>query len=415
MTAAASPGAGSRPLPRALFLTDSLYAVSESFVTALLAAVRSLPVEVDVVASRIAGEGALDGVTLLRRDFRRGTPRWAADRLLRLAGRRWFEIGLRRLLRQRRYDVLHAQFGTNGYHLWRALPRAVRGAARGAGSAGIGNAVVPPLVVNFYGYDATGLVRDVPAWRGRYRAMFAYPGLRAIAEGPRMRDTLIELGCPPERAEVIPLCLRLNASALPAPASEPPAGDGGVVLGFVGRFVEKKGLAFALEALAPLLQAHPEVRLRLIGDGPERPRVAAIVAAHRLERQVAFAGMMDYARMLAEVRAMSALLVPSRTARNGDSEGGAPTVVAEAQLLGVPVLASDHADIPFVLADRAYMFHEADAESLAATVERFLADGGGACDTAAAQRRTAERHAPAALRRLYGAAYGLGAGGDDRL
>jgi colanic acid/amylovoran biosynthesis glycosyltransferase len=43
-------------------------------------------------------------------------------------------------------------------------------------------------------------------------------------------------------------------------------------------------------------------------------------------------------------------LYPSRTAPNGDSEGGAPVTLAEAQWLGVPAIVSDHDDLPFVAA-----------------------------------------------------------------
>jgi colanic acid/amylovoran biosynthesis glycosyltransferase len=42
-------------------------------------------------------------------------------------------------------------------------------------------------------------------------------------------------------------------------------------------------------------------------------------------------------------------LHPSRTAANGDSEGGAPVTLFESQWLGIPALVSDHDDLPFVV------------------------------------------------------------------
>jgi colanic acid/amylovoran biosynthesis glycosyltransferase len=43
-------------------------------------------------------------------------------------------------------------------------------------------------------------------------------------------------------------------------------------------------------------------------------------------------------------------LFPSRTAVNGDSEGGAPVTLIESQWLGVPSIVSDHDDLSFVTA-----------------------------------------------------------------
>ena len=44
-----------------------------------------------------------------------------------------------------------------------------------------------------------------------------------------------------------------------------------------------------------------------------------------------------------------ALIQPSRLAADGDTEGGHPTVLLEAQARAVMVLASNHADIPMVV------------------------------------------------------------------
>ena len=39
------------------------------------------------------------------------------------------------------------------------------------------------------------------------------------------------------------------------------------------------------------------------------------------------------------------------TARNGDTEGGAPTTILDAQAVGTIVVGSTHADIPFLVED----------------------------------------------------------------
>ncbi|MBM3263351.1 MAG: glycosyltransferase [candidate division Zixibacteria bacterium] len=61
------------------------------------------------------------------------------------------------------------------------------------------------------------------------------------------------------------------------------------------------------------------------------------------------------------------LVQPSVTASNGDTEGGAPTVVLEAQACGVPVLSTYHADIPEVTIDgeTSRLVPERDVDALA--------------------------------------------------
>ena len=54
------------------------------------------------------------------------------------------------------------------------------------------------------------------------------------------------------------------------------------------------------------------------------------------------------------------LAVPSRTTTDGDTEGGAPTILMEAQASGLPVISTHHADIPFVVAPEYHRFLAAE-------------------------------------------------------
>ena len=65
---------------------------------------------------------------------------------------------------------------------------------------------------------------------------------------------------------------------------------------------------------------------------------------------------------------------PSVTAQNGDSEGGAPTTLLEAQACGVPVVSSLHADIPEVVLDgtSGFLVPERDSDSIAERLESLI-------------------------------------------
>jgi len=381
-----------RQEPSILIYTDTLGAISETFVTGLIACVRTLGREPTIVTHRLSGASPAGGrVTVIPRHPRRWSPAWLTNMTLRtLGGRELFEWGLRRLLARSTFDVVHAQFGQPGYHIFRALRRGRRPPAR--------------LVVNFYGYDATGLPESVPVWRRRYAELFRYPNLAVVVEGPAMKARVASLGCPGNAIHIVPLCLAEPAAGWPTTGRGSERRDSRV-LGFVGRFVEKKGFVFALRALAPLLAGRHDLRVVMVGDGPERPFIERVIADHGLGDRVTLLGMRPHAHVLAEIARMGALVVPSLTAHDGDSEGGAPTIVAEAQLVGTPVIASDHADIPSSLSDHSFLFKEADPRSFLGAVERYLADGCGSYDTDRARARTLERHDRGRLREMYAAIY----------
>lgn len=67
-------------------------------------------------------------------------------------------------------------------------------------------------------------------------------------------------------------------------------------------------------------------------------------------------------------------MLPSITAQNGDTEGGAPVAILEAQATGLPVISSYHADIPKVVVDgkSALLAPERDVEKLAKHLEYLI-------------------------------------------
>jgi colanic acid/amylovoran biosynthesis glycosyltransferase len=95
---------------------------------------------------------------------------------------------------------------------------------------------------------------------------------------------------------------------------------------------------------------------------------------------------------------------PSVTAADGDTEGGAPTTLLEAQALGVPVVATYHADIPHVVApgESALLAPERDSEALAACLMKLLDAPERWSAMGRAGRRFIEEHhdAPSQVARL---------------
>ncbi|HUF12924.1 MAG TPA: glycosyltransferase [Longimicrobiales bacterium] len=320
----------------------------------------------------------------------RGTA-WSDDPPLRLdecAGgrvaslaRRWLPLAE---IRQRRArvarairavcpEVVHAHFAAEGVAAWPAARR-----------AGI------PLVVTFYGFDATELPRDW-RWRRRIRALLHHATL-VLAEGPSLRERLIDLGAPPHRTRVHPIPIRIESFPFRLPAPRERA----IVLQAC-RFVPKKGVDLTLRAFARAADGTGS-RLRLIGDGPERPALEALARELGIAERVEFAGMRTHEQYARDLADADVFIHPSRFGPKGDGEGGAPTALIEAQATGLPIVSTTHADIPFVAgAGGALLAPEDDLDQLAAHLRWLLQHPERWADLARAGRRHVERQHEASL------------------
>jgi glycosyltransferase involved in cell wall biosynthesis len=140
---------------------------------------------------------------------------------------------------------------------------------------------------------------------------------------------------------------------------------------FVGRFVEKKGIDDLLSALASIRAAKP--RAVLIGDGPLEPQMRARAAD--LGVQATFLGAQPPAEVARHLAASRMLVAPSRTARDGDTEG-LPTTILEAAAVGLPVVSTRHSGIPEAVVDgeTGLLGAEADPVALAGNIARLLDD-----------------------------------------
>ena len=239
----------------------------------------------------------------------------------------------------------------------------------GARTAHLRRALGIPIVTSFYGRDATMLPRKV-YWRTLYARLFREGDL-FIAEGPHMGRTLEAIGCPAEKIRVVHLGVDLER----IPFVERRPDPSGRVTGLIAAsFREKKGIIYALEAVARVAAHRPGLRLRIVGDGPLRPEIERRIGRPDLAGRVDLLGYRDFPAYLAELARADFLMAPSVTAADGDCEGGAPVCLLDAQAAGLPILASTHCDIPEVTVPgrSALLSPERDIDALAANLERLL-------------------------------------------
>lgn len=267
-------------------------------------------------------------------------------------------LGIWRLCRRRRYDIIHVHW---------PMPHALFGwVARAACGA--------RLVVTFYGVELRW-VKSKMTWLRGFLARAARSADRVVAISEYTAAEIRELADVP--ITVIPYGI-----GLPTPGAERAeragradgARDSFTVL-FVGRLVARKGVSTLLQAarrLPPALR----IRVSIIGEGPERPALEAQIARDGLGGVVQLRGKVPSAELLQAYREAGVLVLPAVVDARGDTEG-LGVVLLEAMSCGTPVLASDIGGITDIVTHErtGLLVPPGDAAALATAVQRLATDG----------------------------------------
>jgi glycosyltransferase involved in cell wall biosynthesis len=143
----------------------------------------------------------------------------------------------------------------------------------------------------------------------------------------------------------------------------------------VGRLVEKKGFDVLLHAFRQIKAQHDGARLRIIGDGPQKGTLKALMHQLGLGESVGFTGWLSQNEVLANIRNARVLAVPSIIAADGDRDG-VPNVILEAFACGTPVVASRLSGISEAIEHESsgLLATSGDPSDLAEAIRRVLDD-----------------------------------------
>lgn len=119
----------------------------------------------------------------------------------------------------------------------------------------------------------------------------------------------------------------------------------------VGRLVDKKGFDDLIIAFAKLSPTNPNLRLKIVGDGPNRKHLLSLTKTFGLADKIEFSGSLAHAEVLKIISSADLFVLASKTARNGDMEG-IPVVLMEAMASYVPVISTSHSGIPELINDK---------------------------------------------------------------
>ena len=139
---------------------------------------------------------------------------------------------------------------------------------------------------------------------------------------------------------------------------------------FAGRLAAEKGIEVLIQAMRSVVNALPDARLIVAGDGPDRARVERAVSACTLEANTTLLGAMSSAQLNATFANAWVQAVPS------EWEEPFGLVAAEAMMRGTAVVASRTGGLTEIIEDErtGVLVRPGDTNALAQALIRLLSD-----------------------------------------
>jgi colanic acid/amylovoran biosynthesis glycosyltransferase len=143
----------------------------------------------------------------------------------------------------------------------------------------------------------------------------------------------------------------------------------------LGRFVALKGFEVLIEAGRLLVDSGVDFHLTLAGSGPRGWHLKHLARKLGLASRISFPGFISYDRVAELFYGTDIFIMPSIVQASGNRDG-LPTVLLEALLHRVPVIASDVGGISEVIADgvTGCLIPPRDPQAIADAIRRMIRD-----------------------------------------
>jgi glycosyltransferase involved in cell wall biosynthesis len=126
------------------------------------------------------------------------------------------------------------------------------------------------------------------------------------------------------------------------PASNPPQEN---TLLFIGKLVEQKGVDVLIKALAKVRSVIPDIRLKIVGSGPEEQTLKKLAEDIQASELITFTGKLSNAQVMKEIDDALCVIIPSKYVENCSMVG------IEAMSRGKVIIASNIGGLPDLVDD----------------------------------------------------------------
>ncbi|MEA5465665.1 glycosyltransferase [Leptothoe sp. PORK10 BA2] len=250
--------------------------------------------------------------------------------------------------RQACYDIIQCHFGWSGL--------------QGMHVRNIG-AIDGKLITTFHGFDVTKSVHEFG--ESVYSSLFLEGDLFSPISN-YWKQKLIQMGCDEHKLFVHRMGIDLRKFA--ASTAYKHKSKEIIRLVSVSRLVEKKGLEYAIRAIAKILKDRKiaNIEYNIIGDGDLRDKLQQLITDLNLSDCIILHGQKKSNDVVALLNRSHVLLAPSVTSKDGDMEG-IPVVLMEAMAMELPVISTYHSGIPELVDDgiSGFLVPERDIDNLA--------------------------------------------------
>ena len=269
-------------------------------------------------------------------------------------------------------EVLHCHFGpigTIGAHLKRL-------------------GLVEKLVVTFHGYDVS---RALVCSGGvnPYESVFEQADL-ILPVSNRWYGVLSRIGAPTDRMYVHRV--GIDVSKFRYKVRKGTANLLRIVT--TARFTEKKGIRYAVEAVAKVKKREPSLQIQydIVGEGELLAEIRELIASLGMIASIKLHGAKSHSEVRILLDEADVFMLPSVTASDGDQEG-IPVALMEAMASGLPVVTTKHSGIPELVEDgvSGYLSPEKDSDSLAESIFKLVDNPDKWAELGAAGRAKVER------------------------
>jgi colanic acid/amylovoran biosynthesis glycosyltransferase len=260
-------------------------------------------------------------------------------------------FAVKKILRATKYDVIHAHFGFNALLIY-PLAKLFK----------------IPLVVTFHGVDASPQMLSQKEYQRRVKSLLEYASAVIIVSN-HMKKTL-DLGDVNDKVHLIPCGTdpeefntlnKTNQSEF-------------ITILHSGRLVSKKGVTDLIRVFSLLSHRFRNIRLFIVGDGPELEWCKQLSDDARSE-SIHFFGEKPHEEVKMVMAEADIFILNSRVGDRGDMEG-LPVSLLEAMSMQLAVISSRHAGIPDAVTHNVdgLLIDEKDNIALTTAIEKLITD-----------------------------------------
>lgn len=250
------------------------------------------------------------------------------------------------------YDIIHCQFGMLG--LQGILLRDM-GVVRGN------------IITSLRGFDISWYVQEYGD--DVYRELFK-KGNFFLANCEFFRQKAIKIGCSPEK--IIVHHSGIDCDRFLFQVRQMPV-DNIIKIVTIGRLIEKKGIEYAIRAVAQVVENYPKIEYSIIGDGWLKQELQQLIISLHLENKIKLLGWKTQPEIVKILEQSHIFIAPSVTAKDGNQDAPVNTL-KEAMAMGLPVIATFHGGIPELVQDgvSGFLVPERDGNAIAVQIQYLI-------------------------------------------